>query len=58
MFIYKVWIGDSPNIIHDVVMARAHDCTEAEKKANKLVDGYGEYARVVKIEELPGDFIE
>ena len=56
---YKVWIGSSSSIVNDVLIIRAKNCAQAEKKALEKIGGdFSERAHVVKIEELEGEFIE
>jgi hypothetical protein len=56
---YRVELGSSTNIIHDVFIVRAKDCAQAEKMVLKQAgDDYSDDAHVVKIEELSGEFIE
>ena len=59
MYIYKVFIGISPNVIHDTVIVKAKSCADAEKKA--LKDSrrtYGNEFHVVKVEELADRLVE
>lgn len=59
MNIYKVTIGSSAGVIHDVFFVRAKTCAQAEKKVlGKIGDEYADDSHVVKVEEMSGEFIE
>ena len=56
---YKVYIGISINVVHNIYVVRAIDIVHADKLVYEYMgDDYDENVHVVKIEELEGEFIE
>jgi hypothetical protein len=57
---YRVEVGQSVGVVGDVLIVRAKNCAEAEKKAQAEANANKIFTklRVIKIEELRGTFIE
>ena len=56
---YKVYVGISINIVDNIYVVRAIDIVHADKLVySYIADDFDENVRVVKIEELEGEFIE